>query len=58
MAFEGDAEYRQALDLARLVQEIAWQGDKEARACRTILQAFADYLRTRQEPLGGFDMMG
>jgi GAF domain-containing protein len=55
---EGDAEYRQALDLARLVQEIAWQGEKEARACRTILQAFADYLRSRQEPLSGLDMLG
>ena len=39
--------YRQALDLAQLVQEIAWQGEHELQACRTILEAFASFLRTR-----------
>lgn len=38
---------QQALELARLVQEIVSQGDNEGRVCRTILQGFADYLRAR-----------
>lgn len=50
-AFEDDlrleANYRQALELARLVQEIVGQGGNEGRACHTILQGFADYLRAR-----------
>jgi hypothetical protein len=44
--------YRQALDLARLVQEIVSKGDNEFNACRTILQGFAEYLRLRPEPAG------
>ena len=47
-----DADYRQALDLARLVQEIAWQGEHEHEACQAILRGFADYLRLRPEPGG------
>ncbi len=42
-----DAAAGQALDLAALVQEIAWFGEDERDACRTILSAFADYLRQR-----------
>lgn len=42
-----DASYRQATELALLVQEIAWQGESEMRACRSVLLAFADYLRSR-----------
>ena len=53
---EEDTAYRQALDLARLVQEIAWQGDHELQACRTILGSFATYLRTRPEQTGGLEM--
>jgi GAF domain-containing protein len=44
---EGDPSYRQALELARLVQEIAWQGESELKACRAILVSFAEYLRSR-----------
>lgn len=44
---EDDPFYRQATDLAQLVQEIVWQGEHEARLCRTILTGFADYLRSR-----------
>jgi GAF domain-containing protein len=44
---EDDVSYHEALDLARLVQEIAWRGDQERAACLTILQGFADYLRSR-----------
>lgn len=47
-----DASYRQALDLAELVQEIAAQGETEAEACRAILQSFARYLRLKSDPLG------
>jgi GAF domain-containing protein len=42
-----DAAAGQALDLAALVQVIAWFGEDERDACRTILSAFADYLRQR-----------
>ena len=46
---EADPAYRQSLELARLVQEIVWRGDSEARACLTILESFAEYLRSRPE---------
>lgn len=44
---DGDPKYRQALDLAFLVHEIAWQGEAESQACRTLLSGFADYLRAQ-----------
>ena len=50
---EDSATYRQTLDLARLVQEITWQGDSEAQACLSILRSFAEYLRQRPNPTGG-----
>ena len=40
-----------ALDLAALVQEIAWFGEQEREACRTMLRAFADYLRLRPDSM-------
>jgi len=46
-----DAAAGQALDLAALVQEIAWFGEHEREACRTMLRAFADYLRQRPESM-------
>lgn len=45
---ENDPAYRRTLELARLVHEIAQRGDAEARACRQMLQGFADYLRGGQ----------
>src|SRR5438874_517665 len=48
-----DAAYRQTLELAQLVQQIAWQGENEATACRTILRAFAGYLAARAHPGAG-----
>ena len=42
-AVEESTAYRQALNLARLVQEIAWQGEGELKACQAILQSFAEY---------------
>lgn len=47
---ERDAAFRRAFDLARLVQEIAHQGENELRACQTILRGFVEYLRSRKEP--------
>jgi GAF domain-containing protein len=44
-----DAAAGQALDLAALVQEIAWFGEQERETCRTMLRAFADYLRQRPD---------
>ena len=42
--------YRQAIELARLVQQIAQQGEHELHACEVILRGFADYLKARAEP--------
>ena len=44
---EHDAEYDQALDLARLVREIAQRGDAELRLCQAILTSVAEYTRAR-----------
>lgn len=44
---EENLDYRKALDLARLVREIAVQGENEAAACESILRSFATYLRSR-----------
>ena len=44
---EDDPAYREALALARLVQEIAWHGAVEAKLCRQTLNNFAEYLRHR-----------
>lgn len=49
---EEDASYRQALDLARLVQQIAGHGEAELEACRKILQSFAEYLNSRPSEFG------
>jgi GAF domain-containing protein len=46
-----DAAAGQALDLAALVQEIAWFGEHERDACRLMLRAFADYLRQRPDSM-------
>jgi GAF domain-containing protein len=42
-----DPSSRQALALAQLVREIANAGEREAQACRAILEGFADYLRAQ-----------
>jgi GAF domain-containing protein len=46
---EEDAAFHRALDLARLVQEIAHRGENELKACQAILHSFAEYLRSRPE---------
>lgn len=49
---EEDAAHRRALELAELVREISHQGEEEFAACRTILQGFAEYLRSKPHPEG------
>jgi GAF domain-containing protein len=44
---EENPAYRQAVELARLVQGIAWQGEEEVRLCHAILSSFDAYLRSR-----------
>ena len=56
---EQNASHRRALELAALVREISGRGEDESLACRTILEGFAGYLRSRPEErddveLGGF----
>ena len=54
-----DATHQRALELAPLVGEISQishQGEREAKACRAILQGFADYLRSR--PANSDELMG
>ena len=46
-SMEEDVAYRRALDLAQLVHEIAWQGEREVTLCRSVLSAFAEYARTK-----------
>ena len=49
-----EVSYQEAIDLAKLVQEIAWRGDEERAAVTRILTAFAGYLRSRPEELGAY----
>ncbi|MBI4492788.1 MAG: GAF domain-containing protein [Chloroflexi bacterium] len=53
---EDDPAFRQSLELAQLVREVARQGERELKACQGILHSFADYLRSRPELLGGWGM--
>jgi GAF domain-containing protein len=48
-SMEEDATYQRALELAALVREISRAGEEEHAACRTILEGFAGYLRSRPE---------
>lgn len=49
-----EVSYQEAIDLAKLVQEIAWRGDEERAAVLTILRGFAEYLRSRAAMYEGF----
>lgn len=44
-----DDNYKQMLELARLVHKIAWQGQKEFQACQAILSGFAQYLEAKAQ---------
>ena len=52
---EEDPFYRQALTLARLVQEITAQGEQEYNACLGMLRSFATYLRSRPAGAGSWE---
>lgn len=47
---ETEAVYRHALDLARLVQELAQQGEDELKLGEAILRSFVEYVRSRPAP--------
>jgi GAF domain-containing protein len=47
---EEEPGYQQALDLARLIQELGRHGEEELKACRTVVRAFVDYARSRHSP--------
>jgi Nif-specific regulatory protein len=47
-----DQRYQQALALARLVEEISRNGERELGVCQAILRDFAEYLRSRAHPMG------
>ncbi len=53
VGLEEDPTYRQALELAGLVHEIAHQGEDEREAYRVILKDRAGYLRSRSQPSSG-----
>lgn len=54
---EEDATFSRALDLARLVQEIAHRGENELKGCQAILSGFAEYLRSRPESVDELEVM-
>lgn len=49
---ELEPTYLATMELATLVQEIAWEGEEERNACIQILTAFQTYLRSRPDPFG------
>jgi GAF domain-containing protein len=53
ISIEEEPSYLETMELASLVQEIAWQGDDELKVCQRILRSFSEYLRTRPDPFGG-----
>jgi GAF domain-containing protein len=46
-----DQRYQQALSLARLIEEISRNGDRELAFCQSILRAFAEYQRAQPQPM-------
>ncbi|MGH2661225.1 MAG: GAF domain-containing protein [Actinomycetota bacterium] len=53
ITIEDEPSYLETMELASLVQEIAWQGDHELKVCQQILRSFAEFLRSRPDPFGG-----
>ncbi|MGA7670201.1 MAG: GAF domain-containing protein [Nitrolancea sp.] len=49
-SLEGDDAYRETLEIAHLIEEIAHQGESERAAVRAILRGFYEYLRAQREP--------
>jgi GAF domain-containing protein len=54
---EEEPGYQQALELARLIQQLGRHGEEEQKACRTIVQAFVDYARSRSAPGGDLGLI-
>jgi GAF domain-containing protein len=54
---DGDVRYRRSLELAELVQEIAWQGEQEMALCQAVLRGFAAYVRQRANPMSQLDAL-
>ena len=46
---EEDPAHRRALELADLVREISHRGEEEFTACKTILEGFTEYLRSKPQ---------
>lgn len=44
---EAEAGYRRSVELARLVRNIAWQGDEAFATCQTILRSLAQYRQSQ-----------
>jgi GAF domain-containing protein len=44
---EDEPAYQQALELARLIQQLGRHGEADLKACQTIVRAFVDYARSR-----------
>jgi GAF domain-containing protein len=49
-SMENDDAYRETVEIAHLVEEIAHRGEDERAAVRAILRGFAGYLRTQHDP--------
>ena len=49
-SIESDESYRQTVEIAHLVEEIARRGEHERTAVRAILRGFADYLQAQRNP--------
>jgi GAF domain-containing protein len=47
---EDSARYDQAIELAKMIQEIVGYGENEFKACQAILKAFVDYQRRKPQP--------
>jgi signal transduction protein with GAF and PtsI domain len=54
---EANESFRGAVELAALVQEIVWRGERERSACVTLLEGFAAYLRS-QPTFDGYGGIG
>jgi GAF domain-containing protein len=54
---ETEAGYRRSLELARLVRDIAWQGDEALATCQTILRSLAQYQQSRPGITGSLERM-
>jgi GAF domain-containing protein len=57
LMMDGDLLYRRSLELAQLVQQIAWQGEHELALCQMVLRGFAEYSRYRANPMSQLETL-